>query len=357
MWAEFEQMMMAVLPPPFANKYIIALIVFIIFFVASKAFLFLVEKFILALTAKTKTKLDDMLVERTNKPISWLLIFIGLRISLDFLDLQNMVGDVLSKINNSFIYLWSGIVIIAVIVTLIDYWGMTYAKKTKSTIDDALVPLFRRTTKVVMMVVLAIMILSMWGVDVTGLLAGVGIAGIAIGFAVKDSLANIFGGVSIILDKSVNVGDKIELADGTVGIVDDVGIRATRIKTYDNESVLIPNGSMSTMKIKNYNLPDLRARVTVQFGTEYGTDPEKVKKLVLAEIKGMKEVLKDPEPVVRFSEMADFALVFKAFFWVDDISKVYPNKEEANLKIYKMLNKKKIGIPFPTQTVYVKKGK
>lgn len=353
----FEQMMLETLPAPFGTKYVIAAIIFIIFLVASKAFLFLVEKVILALTAKTKTKLDDMLVERTNKPISWLLIFIGLRIALEYLAFQNGFADVLARINNSLIYIFVGAVIIAVLVTIIDHWGIGYAKKSKSTIDDALIPLFRRTTKVALLIILGIMVLSTWGVDVTGLLAGVGIAGIAIGFAVKDTLSNIFGGISLILDKSINVGDKIELADGTVGIVDDVGIRATRIKTYDNEYIVVPNGSMSTMKIKNYNLPDLRARVTVQFGTEYGTDPEKVKKIVLSEIQSIKEVLKEPEPVVRFSEMADFALVFKAFFWVDDISKVYPAKEEANLKIYKILNKKKIGIPFPTQTVYVKKGK
>ncbi|MFC1741871.1 mechanosensitive ion channel family protein, partial [Nanoarchaeota archaeon] len=207
------------------------------------------------------------------------------------------------------------------------------------------------------MIVIAIMVLDLWGVNIAGLLAGVGIAGLAIGFAVKDSLSNIFGGISMILDKTINVGDKIKLDDGTVGVVHDVAIRATRIKTYDNEILVVPNGVMSNMKIKNYNQPDMTARVVIPFTVEYGTDPDKVKKLVLEEIKKFKDILKSPEPVVRFDEMADFALSMKAFFWVDDIGKVYPKKEEATRAIYKLLGKKKIGIPFPTQTLFVKKGK
>jgi MscS family membrane protein len=353
----FETMMFGVLPEPFSTKYIIAAIIFLVFLIASKAFVFIVERIVLAVTAKTKTKLDDMLVERTNKPMSWLLIFIGLRIALEYLDMQNVLSDVIYRGNNSLIYIGVGVVISAVLVTMIDHWGTKVAKKTKSTIDDALIPLFRKTVKFIVFIMIAIMVLDLWGINVAGILAGVGIAGLALGFAVKDSLANIFGGISLIIDKTFNVGDKVELDDGTVGVVKDVGVRATRIKTYDNEVIVIPNGFLANSRIKNHHLPDMQARVKIDFTIAYGEDPEKAKKVVLEEIKNIKDVLKDPKPFVKLNDMGDFSLNMSAFFWVDDLSKKFPKKEEATYKIYKLLSKKRIDIPFPTQTVYVKKGK
>ena len=350
-----EEIILSYLPPPFDSRYIVAAIIFIVFLALSKLFLYIVEKIILAMTAKTKTKLDDMLIKRTQAPISWLLIFIGIKIAFEYLAFSGGWVSVVGTGIMSAIYLAVGFVILAVVLTLIDFWSVMFAKKTKSTIDDALVPLFRTTTKVIVIIMLVIMVLDLWGVNVTGLLAGVGIAGLALGFAVKDTLANIFGGVSLILDKTFNVGDKVELADGTIGVIKDVGIRATRIKTYDNEVIIVPNGNMATMRIKNFHQPDVSARVSVAFGVEYGTDPDKVKKLVLAEIKKMKDIMKDPEPFVKFDEMADSALNMKAFFWVDNLEKFYPKKEEATTMIYKLLNKHKIGIPFPQMDVHVKK--
>ncbi len=350
-----EELLTQYLPAYAHNKYLFAAIIFAGFFALSRLTVYLVEKVIIAFTARTKTKLDDRLVEKTNGPVSWLLVFIGFKIALEFLDLQNGFADFLDRTTTSLIYIGVGIVTTAVVVVLINHWGHRVAQKTKSTIDDALVPLFRRTMRVVILVIFAIMVLDLWGVNVAGLLAGVGIAGIAIGFAVKDSLSNIFGGVSLILDKTFNVGNKVELDDGTVGVVHDVGIRATRIKTYDNEVIVVPNGVMANMKIKNYHLPDSTARVVVPIGIEYGMDTEKAKKAALAEVGKMQDILDDPAPSAIFLEMGDFSLLIKVFFWVDDVSKVYPKKEEAMTRIYKAFNRKKIGIAFPTQTVHVKK--
>jgi MscS family membrane protein len=351
----FEELISLYLPQLFENRYLIAVMVFIFFFVVSKIFVYVVRKFILAITIRTKTNLDDELVSRTNWPISWLLIFIGAKIALEYLELKNGLAYYINLAALSLIYVAVGLVVISVVVTLIDFWGSKLARKTKSSMDDALIPLLRRTTKVIIFIFITIFVLDAWGINVTGLLAGVGIAGIAIGFAVKDSLANIFGGVSLILDKTFHVGDKIALDDGTIGLVSDVGIRATRIKTFDNEMIIVPNGTLANMRIKNFNLPDPAARIVVPFGVEYGVDPDKVKRIVLSELKKIKEVLKDPSPNVRFVEMADSSLNMKALFWVDEISKVDDKKEEATTAIYNALNKHKIGIPFPTRTLYVKK--
>ena len=159
----------------------------------------------------------------------------------------------------------------------------------------------------------------------------------------------------MILSKTFRVGDKIEV-EGISGNVVEVGIRATRIRTFDNELVIVPNGTMATAIIKNYHQPNHKARVVVPFGVEYGTKIEKARKVALDVAKGMKDIIKDdPAPFVVFKEMADSSLNFELRFWVEDVNNSWPKHWEANEKLYNALNKAKIGIPFPSMTVY--KGK
>ncbi|MFQ5474693.1 MAG: mechanosensitive ion channel family protein, partial [Candidatus Nanoarchaeia archaeon] len=238
---------------------------------------------------------------------------------------------------------------------LITNWGGKWAKKTKSTIDDALLPIFHRASKVSLSILALFFVMSEWSIDLTGVLAGLGIAGLALGFAVKDSLSNIFGGISLILDKAIQVGDYIELGDIS-GEVVDVGLRSTRVRTWDNDMLIIPNGNLANSQFKNYKLPDLKSRFTVNFGVEYGTNPDKVKDLVIALIKKNKKIIKDPAPFVRFQDMGDSALNFTAYCWVENLSDKWSTREKLTTDIYNELNKKKIGIPFPTRTIYTKKG-
>ena len=111
-------------------------------------------------------------------------------------------------------------------------------------------------------VILALLfIMNRWGIEIGPLLASLGIAGIAIGFAVKDSLANIFGGIQLIVDKTFKVGDKVELSDGTVGVIQDISLRSTRIRTYDNELIIIPNGKMANEAIKQTKAYDSKIKL------------------------------------------------------------------------------------------------
>lgn len=136
----------------------------------------------------------------------------------------------------------------------------------------------------------------------------------------------------------------------------DVGLRSTKIKTWNNELVTIPNGKLADSKINNFTLPDPSVRVIVEFGIEYGNDVIKVKDIVLKEIKKNPNVLKEPEPFVRFDKMADFSLNFRAFFWVESHKVRFDQKEKVTIAIYNALNKNKIGIPFPTRTIFMKKS-
>ena len=125
--------------------------------------------------------------------------------------------------------------------------------------------------------------------------------------------------------------------------------------TFDNELMIVPNGKVASNKIQNVALPEPKIRIVVQFSVAYGSNVEKVKKLVLGEIKKLKYFVDGPAPKVRFLEMGDSSLNFKAYFYIDSFEYKLLSVDEANTRIYNILNKNKIEIPFPQRDVHIKK--
>ncbi len=332
------------------NKWLYSLILIGLFYLGAKLLTWIIENIVHSFTKRTKTKVDDLIIEKTKKWVVALFFFIAVRVFI-----VPLFNSGLDKINNSVIIFLVTMIAIIVVGILIDVWGKVWASKTKSTLDDTLLPLFRKLADVIIGITGFVIILNHWGISVTPFLAGAGVIGIILGFALKDSLANIFGGIALILDKNFQLEDVIKLNSGETGTIIDIGLRSTKIKTFDNELLVIPNANLAITTIQNFAKPDLSARVIVEFGVVYGSDIEKVRKIVLDALKKVNGVLKEPAPRVYFNEMGDSSLKFKLFFWVDSYTKRFDAKEEATEAVYNALNKAKINIPFPTQTVYLKK--
>ncbi|MBU2589931.1 MAG: mechanosensitive ion channel family protein [Nanoarchaeota archaeon] len=338
-----------------SNKYLYALVIFIFFIITAKLMLFIIEKYIKNLTKKTKTNIDDELIEAIRKPAYYLLTFIGILFAFFALQIDTKIMELILNLFFSLITIAFTIILIRVAKVFIDFWGKIWAKKSKSSLEYDLLPLMKKTSTVLLLVIGLLFILKIWGIDITGLLAGLGIAGIVIGFALKDSLSNVFGGISLILDKNIKRGDRIKIENGEIGTIEDIGIRSTKLLTFDNELIIIPNGILSNSRIQNYVLPEPAQRVKVHFGVEYGSDINKVRKVVLDTIKKLENVIKEPIPEMDFVEMGDFALLMVAKMWVNSYQNAYSVKVKATEEIYKALKKANINIPFPTRTIYMKK--
>jgi MscS family membrane protein len=336
-------------------SYVRAIVIFVIFFFISKVFVIVSEKGLLRLARKTKTKVDEYIIERTNKPISLILILIGLRLAIVPLGLAENIKHYSNLIVSSFIVILVTYMVIAIVDILLDGWSKKWAEKGKRGLDQQLLTLLHRFSKILFSLLAFLFVLDLWGVQIGALLASLGIAGIAVAFALQNTLGNIFGGISLIIDKTIKVGDVIEVDANTRGIVQDIGLRSTKIKTFNNQIITIPNGKLSANKIQNYVQPDPSARVVIQFGVAYGSKIEKVKKIVMKEILQVKGLKKSSEPFVRFIEMGDSALIFKAYFWVKNYKDRIPATDEGNERIYNALNKAKINIPFPQMDVHIKK--
>src|SRR3989338_9608907 len=334
-----------------------AFVILAVFFVIAKLVVAISTKVILRLTKKTKTVIDDLIVSKTNKPVSAILFLIGVRLAFFSLDIGPGILDILEKIIGSLIIIVVTYIVIVVVEIFVDNWLRGLASKTESKFDDQLVPLLHRFSRIFIGIIGILFILSSWGIQIGPLLASLGIVGIAVAFALQSTLGNIFGGMTIIIDKSVKVGDKIRLDNETMGTVMDVGLRSTKIKTWDGELITIPNGKLADSKILNFMQPEPTVRIVIEFGVEYGSDTSKVRKIVLDTVSKITGVLKEPAPKVMMMEMADFALKFRALFWVGNFDIKYDTKALATEEIYNALRRERVGIPFPTRTIYMRNEK
>ena len=313
---------------------------------------FIIRQVLKPLAKKTKTKIDDLVIKSISSIIFYVVIIVGFKVGIQHFEFET---SIYSSIVNSLFILIIMVMVLRIIANFSKHWLEEWASKTESTADDRLIPLVGKILNTVTIILGIFFVFDIWNINLSPLLATAGVAGIAIGFAVRDSLANILGGLQLVLDKTFKVGDKIQLDSGEMGVILDIGIRSTKLKTYDNEVIYIPNGTLSNTKIKNFTVPDLSVRVNVNFGVEYGSDPEKVRNIVLDALKKIDTVIEEPEPVVQFLKMSDFSLDFVARAWAQSYTDAYSTKLKVTDEIYNALNKANIGIPFPTRTIYTKK--
>ena len=293
----------------------------------------------------------EIIFEKTQMPVFFLILVYGFKLALMNL---NINGNFTRIVNSLMLFVFLFIVLRAFDV-IIGTWGATLAKKTKTKVDEVLLPLFHKSAKVIVIIIAILGVLKVWGVDITPYLAGVGISGIVLGLALQDSLKNVFGGVFLIVDKNFNINDPVRLETGELGTIQEIGLRSTKMLSYDNEVIFVPNGQLANMRIRNYVKPDNKIRKIVNFEVGYGSDPEKVKQIVVTELKKLNNIHTEPYLDCILTEMGESGLKFQARFWTN-WENAYDLWLEATEKIYLALEKAKIEIPYPTRTVHLKQN-
>ncbi len=333
------------------NRYLKLLAILLIAVVIAVLVKIVMKRLLKPLVEKTKTIVDDIIIQNLSALIFYIIVLVGLRIGVSSFELKTAN---LNKIIDTFLILIVVRMMIKMINNFAQHWMTVWKDRTDARAEERLIPFLQKILKAVVFILGIIFIFNAWKVNISPLLATAGIAGLAIGLAVKDSLNNVLGGLQLVLDKTFKVGDKVKLDSGELGVIMDIGLRSTKLKTYDNEVIFIPNGLLANSKIKNYTEPDLTMRANVHFGVEYGSDPKEVERIVIEAIKKIELVLDDPKPSVQFLEMADFSLNFVARAWVEKYSQAYSVKIEMTSQIYSALDEANINIPFPTHTVSTK---
>ena len=222
-------------------------------------------------------------------------------------------------------------------------------------VEERTLPLFDLMVNVLIIAIAAYALLMVWNIDPTAWLASAGVIGIAVGFAARETLANLFAGFFIIADQPYRVGDYIVFDTGERGEVTRVGMRSTRILTRDDVEVIMPNSAMANNKIVNESGGRWeRFRIRIKVGVAYGSDVDDVCELLEGVAADHETVCKDPSPRVRMRGFGDSSLDFELLCWVNQPSLRGRVTHELYMKIYRELDRAGIEIPFPQRDVWVR---
>ena len=247
------------------------------------------------------------------------------------------------------LFLWN------VIFSIIRWYEKDIARKTETRFDEKVIPTIRKILKVVFLLVFIMVVASHFGKPLSGIWAAAGIGSLAVAFAAKDTLANIISGIIIIIDRPFLLGDRVELADGTFGDVVEIGIRSTKILSFDNTIYILPNAEISNKRITNHAYPDFKIKVRHNVGVAYGTKIEKVKSIINDILEKHPSVLNNPEWGIYFMEFGDSSLNFLIIYWVSDYKNKFEIIDKINTEINNRFLEEKIEIPFPQRDVNLRK--
>jgi len=333
------------------HPYVQALLVIGVALISALIILPFVAGFIKFLTRKTETEIDDKLIAALRTPVFYIVLLIGVVVAIPLLGLSEGSLGVIQSINKTLFVLVVSQGILRVIKILLT--GAVDSNRLKA-INEQTLPLFKN---ILLMLVIAGSLYALflvWGIDVTAWLASAGILGIAIGFAAKDTLANLISGVFILADKPYSVGDYIVLGSGTEGIVSAVGLRSTRIMTFNDEEVIIPNGIIANDALTNKTTGPDTGRVKLYVGVAYGSDLKKAETILLNSARAHKLVIDDPEPSVSFLDFGDSSLDLRLSCRVKDPLDVFGTTSDLRYDINTRFAEENIEIPFPQRDVHMK---
>ncbi len=335
------------------NRYLQALLIIVLFAALAKIADMIMTRFIKRLFKKTSFTLDDQILEIFHKPIFVSIMLFGLALATDRFGFSQIVNFVtLSGLKTVAIFVWAMAAarFLKLIIALVSRDDSRF-----TLIQERTLPLFNNLLMILVAALALYFVLLAWNINVTAWMASAGILGLAISFAAKDTLANLFAGVFILADAPYKLGDFIVLESGERGEVTHIGIRSTRILTRDDVEITVPNSIMGNVKITNEaGGPNERFRIRIKVGVAYGSDIDKVHSVLLDAAESHPEVCKSPSPRVRFRAFGDSSLDHELLCWVEKPVLRGRVAHLLNTEIYKQFLKEGIEIPFPQRDVHIK---
>jgi small-conductance mechanosensitive channel len=308
------------------------------------------------LTHRTRSGLDDALLDAVRPALLFFVIVLGLRVAVvrldfvpaswsDWLDTAFFVLNLIA----GFILAWR------LIFNLFVWYGNEMAARTETNLDEQLMPFFRRVALIVLSVIALIILLDRFSVDVSAFVTTLGIGSLAIALAAQETLSDTISGFVIMIDRPFRIGDRIEVQElNTWGDVVDVGLRSSRIRTRDNRMVIVPNSVIGKSLIVNHAYPDTQYRIEIHIGVAYGVDIELARQTLIEAVRDVEGVLPDYPVEALFLEFGDSALIFRVRWWLESYVDTRRMFDRVNTAIYKALNEAGIEIPFPQRDVHHK---
>jgi small-conductance mechanosensitive channel len=318
---------------------------------AARLAVWFLDRVLLRVASKTRFTLDDHVIRIVKRPIWVSVLLAGASYSIIWIAPPDRVANILLPgLKTVGILVWT-----IALYKLIHLAFASIIKRMREKGQEGIeiIHLLENLSRLGLFVIAGLKFMSIWGINITPLLASAGIAGITLALAAKDTMANFFGGISIYADRPYKLGDYIILDSGERGEVVSIGIRSTRILTRDDEQIAIPNSVIVNAKIINQSQPMPNFRVRVKVGVAYGSDIDLVEDTLLRVAESCEMVLADPRPRVRFRSFGDSALDFELLTWIEHPRQRGRVLHELNRAVYMAFQQNNIEIPFPQRTVHL----
>lgn len=304
-------------------------------------------------TARTATDLDERLLRIGANVAAMLVSYVSVVLAVQVLGLNERVEQIVIRILLSVLTL--RLMVSALRAGHLGLELIGRIRKRFPIVEERTLPLFDLMLTVIVVGVAAYALLMVWNIDPTAWLASAGVIGIAVGFAARDTLANLFAGFFIIADAPYKLGDYVVLDTGERGEITKVGIRSTRILTRDDVEITVPNSMMANSQIYNESGGKWeRFRIRIKVGVAYGSDVDDVVELLQKLASEHETVCKDPQPRVRMRGFGDSSLDFELLCWVARPVERGKVSHELYMSVYKALNEAGIEIPFPQRDVWMR---
>ena len=334
------------------NPYLQAVVIILLFVGLAKIVDVVIKRVARKWIERTTFKLDDYVLDIFHRPIFVSILLFGLALATERLAFRARIDFVtIGGLKTIGILIWA-IAVARLAKLLLSY--ISHDKSRFKLIQDRTLPLFNNLLLIIVISVTLYVLFLVWNIDLTAWMASAGILGLAVSFAAKDTLANLFSGVFIMADAPYKLGDMIVLESGERGNVTSIGIRSTRLLTRDDVEITVPNSIMGNTKVINEaGGRHEKYRIRVKVGVAYGSDIDKVHEILLDVAHNNAQVCSTPEPRVRFRAFGDSSLDHELLCWVSTPVLRGRVLHMLNTAIYKRFLKDKIEIPFPQRDVHI----
>jgi small-conductance mechanosensitive channel len=353
--AELAEILNYSLAGNLVSEYAFAVGVLIALSIVFRLFKVIIIKRLEALSKRTETDFDDLVISIVNT-VRWpFYVLLALWIALQFINVPEIVSNIVFYI----VLVAAGVYIVKGVTRIIDYGAGRYVEeqhKHEKNADTSIVDLLVNILKVIVWIFAIFIVLSNMRIDITPMIAGLGIGGVALAFGFQSILKDVFAAFSIYFDKPFRKGDFITIGNDS-GTVENIGIKSTRIKTLQGQELVVSNQELTDTRVNNFKKMNTR-RISFDLGITYETPTEKMKKIpgIIEKIFASVKIAELSR--VHFKSFGDFNLIYSIVYNVKskDYVKYMDAQQEINLKIKEAFEKARIDFAYPTQLHYNKKA-
>jgi MscS family membrane protein len=325
----------------------LTLLVLLIAWLAAQVYVFIIDQIARRWASRTASALDDRVLAVVRRPGFLLILLLGVYAAAHRFQfrLQGTLDGILFVLAVLVVF-YS---LLGTLDVLLDWWGERLGRERPGeNVARDLIPVAEKFVKIILIVIGTIIVLDHFAVDVKSILVTLGVGSLAIGLALQDTLANMFGGFTIMIDRPFKVGDRIQLQTGEIGDVREIGIRSTTVLMVNNNLLIVPNSLLVKNSIINQST---HAMVTVELGVASGSDPARVKQILLEAARVHPHVLEQPGPTVYFKAIGDYALRFVLSCHAKDFRSIMPVTDAINSALSERFRAEGIEMPHPVQSL------